>query len=460
MGNFLLKGMTFLTLPIFARILTKADYGQYSIFATYETMLFVIIGFAIHSSYKNAYYKFQHEGSSDRSEYNSYVTSTFILILLSTCVWFVLSVVFSKPLSRLLGLDTKCLPLLVLFSAASAIITCFNTDVGIRYEYGKFLAVSFFNAISSIILSIVLIFTVFNDERYMGRIVGCTAPYVFVAAFLFLSYFSKARPQKSTKPIKWGLRYSLPIIPHGLSQIVLNQFDRIMIMHMINSAVAGVYSFAYNVYMIITVTATSIDNVWSPWFFERRNEDNFKAIKRVSSYYMLLLLAMCVLVALASPELILILGGAKYKEAVYCVIPIVTSGFFAFSYNIPAAVEYYNEKTGGIALATAFAAVINIVLNYFFILKYGYVAAAYTTLVTYILYYTVHMILAYRIEGRMLFDVRTVLLASVAVIANNFLSLRLVDHALIRYAAILCIGSVVLMLEEKHFGIIRKRIRK
>ena len=55
-GNYLLKGLSFLTMPIFARLLTTAEYGEYGTFLSYEGMLFVVIGFAIHSSYKNAYY--------------------------------------------------------------------------------------------------------------------------------------------------------------------------------------------------------------------------------------------------------------------------------------------------------------------------------------------------------------------------------------------------------------------
>ena len=39
-------------------------------------------------------------------------------------------------------------------------------------------------------------------------------------------------------------------MPHGLSQLLLNQFDRIMIKSIIGSTEAGLYSFAYNVGMI------------------------------------------------------------------------------------------------------------------------------------------------------------------------------------------------------------------
>ena len=51
-GNYLIKGLTFLTVPIFARLLSQNDYGIYNTFVAYESFLYLFIGFALHSSYK------------------------------------------------------------------------------------------------------------------------------------------------------------------------------------------------------------------------------------------------------------------------------------------------------------------------------------------------------------------------------------------------------------------------
>ena len=57
-GNYFLKGLSFFTIPLFTRLLTTQDYGKYNTFLSYENILFVLLGFAIHSSYKNARYRF------------------------------------------------------------------------------------------------------------------------------------------------------------------------------------------------------------------------------------------------------------------------------------------------------------------------------------------------------------------------------------------------------------------
>ena len=51
-GNYFLKGLNFLTIPIFSRILSTTDYGIYNTFAAYENIMFIIIGLAIHSAKK------------------------------------------------------------------------------------------------------------------------------------------------------------------------------------------------------------------------------------------------------------------------------------------------------------------------------------------------------------------------------------------------------------------------
>lgn len=108
---------------------------------------------------------------------------------------------------------------------------------------------------------------------------------MIVAISIVVEFFHRSKPSRDSALLKWGIKYSAPIIPHGLSQIVLNQFDRIMIMKMETEAKAGIYSFAYNIYALVQVTAGSLDNVWGPWFYQKRKDDEINAIKKYSGYY-------------------------------------------------------------------------------------------------------------------------------------------------------------------------------
>lgn len=461
-GNYLLKGLSFLTIPIFARMMETSDYGLYNSFVAYETILFIIIGFAFHTSYNNARYKYGtiEDGAKKGKDYSTYVSSTFLLTIISAILWVLFVIIFRAPISKALSLTEPNLILLVIYSFSLAIVSDFNADVSLRYDYKSFLKVSAINAISNIVLSIALMLTVFNGKRYEGRIIGTALPVFIIAVYIIAKYWHKSKPQNNKEFLTWGLKYSLPIVPHGISQVILSQFDRIMILRMVSSAASGIYSFAYNIFSILSVTYTSLDSVWSPWLYSKRGKNDFEAIKKRSSLYIILMLLLSVILMFISPELIIILGSNRYAAAKYCVMPIVAGGFFSFLYTIPCSVEYYHEKTKMIAVGTISAALINIILNYIFILKYGYVAAAYTTLFTYGLYFIFHYLIAMKIEGKNIFDNSVILLSIITILLVMVICLSLLDFMIIRWVLALLIFIVLLFYEEKNLHIIRNVLDK
>ena len=107
-------------------------------------------------------------------------------------------------------------------------------------------------------------------------------------------------------------------------------------------------------------------------------------------------------------------------------------------YNFPAVVEYYFEKTQFISTGTVLAAVVNLTLNFLFIPKYGYGAAAYTTLFTYILYFLLHYVFAYYVNQRkQIYSTKTFTLISLFVISISiFVQLNL-EKAYLRWVLLL-----------------------
>lgn len=426
-GNYFLKGLSFLTIPIFTRLLNIEDYGIYNTFIAYESIFFVIIGFAIHSSFKNAKYKY-------KDKYEEYVSSSFLLICISLFFWILVSLLFSTVLCKLLNLDKISLIMLVLYSFSNAILQCVNTYFALNYQYKSYLIISFINALGNVLLSILFINTIFSDSRYMGRIFGTVTPCILIAIFIVLKIFKNTKPSFNKSYWKWGLKYSLPIVPHGLSQVILSQFDRIMIQKMIGAAQAGIYSFSYNLYTIISVTTSSLGSVWEPWFYEKMKQKNYDAIRKKSSLYIIGVLLISILLMLISPEIIKIMSDSSYWTAKYCALPIIGAGFFAFLYTLPSTVEYYFEKTKYIALGTMMAALINVVLNYIFLLRFDYVSAAYTTLFTYFIYFIFHYILSLKIFKIKLFSFEIIIFAIITILIAMFFCTVFIEDMIIRWS--------------------------
>lgn len=448
-GNYMLKGLSFLTVPIFSRLLSTSDYGIFNTYLAYQSIVFLFVGLALHTSLKNAKYKYKE----DFAKYNS---CCILVTLLNLGIWLLLGNLIYPLYGDAVGFSRIIVNLLLLDSFGTALIQFFNVYVGLDYRYSSFLKISAFNAVANMGISVLLIMTVFRNDRATGRILGNVVPVAVIACVIIWYFWRKAAPRFDLKYTKFAVSYSLPLIPHGISQVILAQFDRIMIKELIGPSQAGIYSFAYNIFSIINVTSNSLDNVWGPWFYERMEQKDYDSIQKYSSKYAFGMLMFSVMVMLGAPELVKILGAREYWDAMYSVIPIVIGGYFMFLYTLPSSVEYYYAKTKFIAIGTGMAALINIVLNVIFIRQFGYLAAAYTTLVTYLLYFVFHYLIAWNIQKICIFQTGKLAVYILLAIAAGALSLVMMEYWLIRWAILAVIGILTLVWLNREFDFMRR----
>lgn len=448
-GNYMLKGLSFLTVPIFSRLLSTSDYGIFNTYLAYQSIVFLFVGMALHTSLKNAKYKYKE----DFAKYNS---CCILVTLLNLGIWLLLSNLIYPLYGDAVGFSRVIVNLLLLDSFGTALIQFFNVYVGLDYRYSSFLKISAFNAVANMGISVLLIMTVFRNDRATGRILGNVIPVAVIACVIIWYFWRKAAPRFNIKYTKFAVSYSLPLIPHGISQVILAQFDRIMIKELIGPSQAGIYSFAYNIFSIINVTSNSLDNVWGPWFYERMEQKDYGSIKKYSSKYAFGMLMFSVMVMLAAPELVKILGAREYWDAMYSVIPIVIGGYFMFLYTLPSSVEYYYAKTKFIAIGTGMAALINIVLNVIFIRRFGYLAAAYTTLVTYLLYFVFHYLIAWNIQKMCTFQTGRLAAYILLAVAAGVLSLVMMEYWLIRWVILAAVGIFTLVWLNREFDFMRR----
>lgn len=448
-GNYLLKGISFFTLPLFVRLMTKADYGNFNTYAAYESIFCVIVGLALHTSLKNAKYKYIKPG-----EFEAYISSCVIIGSLSTVLFLLLANITYPLYAEILDMTRGVFNLLIIESFSVSTITLYNVYISLSYRYKSFLAVSFINVIANVTLSLLLMFTLFANNRYLARVLGTAIPVIIIATIINISFIRKGRLRIVFDHWKYALAFSIPLIFHGVSQVILSQFDRIMIKTMTGAENAGVYSFAYSISSLVLVTSTSLQQVWAPWFYERMGEKNYIAIKdrgNLFSYGMFLFVA-CVI--LGAREVIVLLGTESYIESIYYLIPILVSGYFSFLYNLPAQVEYYYEKTNYIAIGTCIAAILNIIMNYFGVLLFGPIAAAYTTLIIYGIYFCIHFTIAKKVHGSSLFSAKLIGIYSVMLFIVAFLALVFNKAWIVRWSILIVLGIILLLWIDKTFHII------
>lgn len=450
--NVLLKGISFFSVPLFVRLLTPDEFGRFNVFISIEGFIFVFSALAIHSSIKNALY--------DKEEsFDSYVKNCVYFDFFNSIILALIANLICFFYSKEIDLSFLEVNLLVVSGFCQALITIYTSRLIMEYKSGDFVIISLLSVILGITLSLLLIFTLFDSNHYLGRILGVVFAQLLVVVYVIAKIFRDGFSKINIQDWKYGLKISLPIVPHGISQVILSMSARVIIKYVYNAALAGIFSFTYLMSLIPQILFTSIANVWEPWFFEQMNGNRYESIKSGSLFFCKLISVVFVLMSCVIPDIIYIFSTPEYFDAVDISIIVLISSYFATLYNIPCEVEYFYKKTKYIAFSTIICAIVYITLNLFLMQYFSYKIAAYTMAFSYFLYFLFHMIMARIVGKRMFFDIRKMsfiimvscFLMILILYTENFLAIRLI---------VFTFSSIYLFVILQKFGLFNLLIKK
>ncbi|MBP7464428.1 MAG: oligosaccharide flippase family protein, partial [Bacteroidales bacterium] len=200
--------------------------------------------------------------------------------------------------------------------------------------------------------------------------------------------------------IKDALKFGVPLIPHVIGAIIITYSDRLFITNMVSIAETGLYSVGYNVGMIVYLVQNSFNQAWVPWFYEKLKGDRHSDKRNIVKFTYLYYLAMGLMVAavtLGTPWFFATFLGQSYQNAVQFVFWIALGFGFNGMYKMVVNYIFYLKKTYIISIMTVVTAVINILLNYFFIRSMGAIGAAKATAVSFFIEFVVVWIISSRL---------------------------------------------------------------
>ena len=287
------------------------------------------------------------------------------------------------------------------------------------------------------------------NNKYWGRIVGLKFLPVIIGFILMFYILYKGKFKFNPKYLKYALVLSIPIVSHLIAQVILSNSDLLMIKGMIGASEAGIYSVAYTIGNVLFTTIMCVLKPWSPWVYRRIENDEIDAVYNNSKFIVLANFVLAVGLITIAPEMIRIFLNKSYLESMYLIPPICLGMFFQGIYILFYDVEYYYKKNKNIALYSILTAIINIILNYIFIKLYGYIAAAYTTFVSYLILSVMHYIGMRKIDKRKIINIKSILFYSILLIGLSFINLFYIESILIRYILFVLVIISILIIEKK-----------
>ncbi|HIR87463.1 MAG TPA: oligosaccharide flippase family protein [Candidatus Fimimorpha faecalis] len=442
---FLQKGISTITTPIFTRLLTTEEFGQYNVFNSWHQILSPIICLNLYGGvYSQGIVKFE----DDRHRFTSSLQG---LAFTLACLWYVIYIVSKSFWNNLFSLNTIQMICMIIIIWASSSFCFWSMDQRVDFKYRNLVP---FTIISSLLQPVVSIFLIINSEdKVTARIVGMTLVQFVLFGAMFLYHEFKGKAFCIKKYWVYALKFNIPLLPHYLSMVVLSSSDRIMISRMVGDAEAGIYSLAYSVSLVMTMFNQALLQTLEPWIYRKLKEGKSKDIASVAYPVFAFIAVINILLILFAPEIIAFFAPESYKEAIWCIPAVSLSCYFMFLYTFFATFEFYYEKTNYIALASIGGAILNIILNYFCILLFGYVAAAYTTLVCYILFSLMHYRFMVKVCNEYLgglkpYDSKIIIGISLLSLVAGFTIRATYTNNLIRYCLIL-LGVICIFTMRK-----------
>lgn len=370
-------------LPLLTTYFSTSEFGVYSLLILVSTLSSAFFFFGA-SSIINRYF-FEVDTEEHR---NGIVTTTFSIAIFGAFLQFFLTLIFKNELATILIGDVKYSDHILLILTSGSIGMIMNYNLVILRIEKKSVNYVLINVISNLInIGITYLLLKFMKYDLYAPILGILAANLIS---LILSYpvvhkylWSKIDRKAFGEFLFFGFSTSIT----GFSYYFLDWIDRYFIKEYASISDVGIYSLGYRIGMLIHILMIMpFSMIWATLRMQNaKNEDNRRFVSKIISYFTIIGLIMVLFTLLFSKEILTIFSSNENYNASYKIVPIIMLAHLSYGYiNIVDYGIYLTRKLHFYYIVLLIAAVINGYLNYLLIPEFGYVAAAYITLFTYL----------------------------------------------------------------------------
>lgn len=395
----------YLLTPYFTTKLTVARYGDMSILYAAIPFLNVIFTYGM----ETAYFRFATKEGDARGIYN-----TSIISIVTTTIFLTgILIFFKSSIAHLLRLDNN--PEFIIYAA---LIIAFDTLSTLpfaklrldqrprKYALIRISTICLQIAVTYFLLSVCprlaaenpsgFFATFYNPNYGVGYIIIANMIASF-SALLFLQRELFSFRFQFDKNIWIAMMiYSMPLIIAGFGGMINETFDRIMLSWLApvtNITAAkdqvGIYSACYKLSILITLFIQAFRMGAEPFFFKQAEGKNpQKVYARVMKFFVITITTMFLVVSLYIDIWKYFLSTDPVKLKIYWtglkVVPILllANMFLGIYYNLSIWYKLTHKTIAG-AYITLVGAIITLLINYFFIPYFGYMACAWATFFCY-----------------------------------------------------------------------------
>lgn len=369
-SSFASKILVFLLIPLYTSVLSTEQYGIADLITNTVNVIYPIMTLSI----MEATLRFAFDEKNNSTDVLS--NSLFVIILAE------LIILILWPFSSMFGktMHEYWIWFAIIFGG-------FNLQE-VLAQYTKGINKTKVFALSGVIQTLVIIISnivgllIFKGglSAYLLSIV--LGYYISSAYLIGAAKIKLVKFRVNWKLLKEMLQFSIPTIPVLVAWWINTSADKYIIIAYKGIAESGIYSMAYKIPSILAMVTSIFTSAWTISAIKNVDEeDNDEYQSNIYKFFNVANILACSILILFSKVISSILFADTFFSA-WHYVPILLvaylfsglSGFMASSFR---AAKY----TKGLFGSTVIGALINIILNFYFVKQYGSMGAAFTTMI-------------------------------------------------------------------------------
>lgn len=434
--NFLLKGFSFLLLPLYTAYLTTADYGVTNLMDGLKTVMLYVGTLSLASGVVRLY--FDYRGEEQRTK--RFVGTVFSFTLFSSAAWCILMCIVQQWLMPTLFQGVGFYPTMVITLVGIVFANIYNVYQQLlrameKAKQSAVFAIGYF----FLITLLTILFIVFFSWGANGVLAASAIASVLFSLIAMIDLWRKRLIEFciDLSMLKDMLSYSIPLLPHNLSTQITALVSSIMINNAGSLVAVGLYGIASKFGIICDMLQSSVSSAYQPWLFRLLKDGQEDTKEQVRSFTEVLLWVFAVIfvgMGLYIQEVIFLFLDTSYHDAwVYVPLIIGVYSIKTIYYFYIGILFYYKKAAKFIFVATLSSSLLNLVLSILLIPAMGIYGSILADAISMLLRVALVVWMSRKVDniGYSLWQfVRVTLIIAVVLTAGLFLSYTQFVHEL------------------------------
>jgi O-antigen/teichoic acid export membrane protein len=386
LGNILNKMLGFILIPLYFRFIPIGDFGNLAVMEITILFLTSILHFGIFSGHQR--YFFIEKG---KNNYGTFLFNNYSGNVVITLILIVPFLVFSSRVSILFFENvSQTENLRIMFWIVVAEILCTLPFQILQFEEKpiRYILLNVFKLVLSFLLTIYFVKSLSLGIKgiLFARLTGGATTALIMLLFVII-------PRLKFKwdiSLLWlSIKFGLPAIAGNIGYLIFQMNDRYMLNWLSTDIETGKYSFGFkianfiNLIFVATVGMSFMPSVFS----KEKEENNSRYYRKMLTYYCFLIAFIILAFLFFYKDLLALMAKNKDYFDGFAVVPILSLSFMVMGMNYFVGIGLFLKNKMHLFLIPSLAAVVlNIIMNYFFIPLWGMMGAAYSTLISQIIY--------------------------------------------------------------------------